>query len=287
MNLSKPELRILQQIANGNTRINEIAHAIKKSDKQIYRTTKNLIEKGFIELYRGKITAKKTTHNAVLMNLLSKHPNLINVLSGNGIKILIVVLSPKNIKQIKRETKLKKSIIYQKLKQFYNTSIIRKENKNYVLNAKIWNNLKDFLEEYKKFSESVDKKIPANSVIYKKTDKELVFANKEKIDATLTAFSCFENFGIKIFLTTNYYTLPKRKLSKKITFRHSLYVAEKEKTIRYLIFISLFYLKFKKQLKVKHFIVDKIKLVLKGKNFPDYPTLNEIKERADIYDIKI
>ncbi len=287
MNLSKPELRVLEQIANGNKKINEIAHAVKKSDKQIYRTTKSLIEKEFIKLYRGRITAKKTTHGSLLLNLLSQYPNLINILSGNGIKILIVILSPKNIKQIERETKLKKSIIYQKLKQFYNTSIIRKEKKNYVLNARIWTNLKEFLEEYKKFSESVDKKIPVNSVIYKKTDKELVFANKGRIDATLTAFSCFENFGIKILLTTNYYTLPKRRLSKDVVFRHSLYVAEKEKTIRFLIFISLFYLKFKKQIKVRHFIVDKLKLVLKGKSFPDYPTLNEIKERAEMYDIKI
>jgi len=102
MNLSKPELRVLEQIASGNTKITEIAHAIKKSDKQIYRTSKNLIEKGFIEVSRGIITAKKTTHNAFLLNLLSQHPNLIKVLSGNGIKILVAILSPKNIKSQKK-----------------------------------------------------------------------------------------------------------------------------------------------------------------------------------------
>jgi len=287
MNLSKPELRVLEQIASGNTKITEIAHAIKKSDKQIYRTSKNLIEKGFIEVSRGIITAKKTTHNAFLLNLLSQHPNLIKVLSGNGIKILVAILSPKNIKQIAKEINLKKSVIYQKMKQFYNMSIVRKEKKNYVLNIKVWDKLKEFLEEYNKFLETIDKKIPANSIIYKKTDKELVFANKSKINATLTAFSCFENFGIKIFLTTNYYTLPKRKLSKKIIFMHSLYIAEKEKTVRYLIFVSLFYLKFKKELLVKHPIIDRLNLVLKGNKFSNYPTLQEIKEKADMYDIRI
>ena len=68
---------------------------------------------------------------------------------------------------------------------------------------------------------------------------------------------------------------------------HALLIAEKEKTIKHLIFISLFYIKFKKELSIKHPIVDKLKLILKGKDIPDYPKLQEIKERAEIYDIKI
>jgi len=287
MNLSKPELRVLEQIAKNNTKVLEIAHALKKSDKQIYRTSKNLIETEFIELSRGKITAKKITHNTLLLQLLSQHPNLVEILSSNGIKILTATLDPKDINQIINETGLKKSLVYQKLKQAFNMSIIKKENKNYVLNEKIWNKLKEFLEEYKRFSESVDQRIPANSTIYKKTKKELLFANKGKIDATLTAFSCFEKFGIKLLLTTNYYVLPKKKLSKKEIFMHALLIAEKEKTIKHLIFISLFYIKFKKELSIKHPIVDKLKLILKGKDIPDYPKLQEIKERAEIYDIKI
>ena len=287
MNLSKPELKVLEQIAKNNTKVLEIAHALKKSDKQIYRTSKNLIEKGFIELSRGKITAKKTTHNTLLLQLLSKHPNLVEILSSNGIQILSAILDPKSIKQIINETGLKKSLIYQKIKQTFNVSIIKKENKNYVLNAKLWVKLKEFLEEYKKFLESVDQRIPANSIIYKKTNKELVFSNKGKIDASLTAFSCFEKFGIKLLLTTNYYALPKNKLSKKEIFMHALFIVEKEKRIRYLIFISLFYIKFKKELSIKHPIVNKLKLILKGNDIPGYPKLQEIKDRAEIYDIKI
>jgi len=287
MNLSKPELKVLEQIAKNNTKVLEIAHALKKSDKQIYRTSKNLIEKGFIELSRGKITAKKTTHNTLLLQLLSQHPNLIEMLSNNGIQIFSATLSQKDVNQIINETKLKKSLIYQKLKQASNVSIIKKENKNYALNSKLWGKLKEFLEEYKRFSESVDKRIPANSIIYKKTNKELLFSNKGKIDASLTAFSCFKKFGIKLLLTTNYYALPKIKLSKKEIFMHALLIAEKEKTIRYLIFVSLFYLKFKKELSIKHPIVDKLKLILKGNDISGYPNLQEIKDRAEMYDIKI
>jgi len=287
MNLSKPELRVLEQIAKNNTKVLEIAHALKKSDKQIYRTSKNLIEKGFIELSKGKITAKKTTHNTLLLQLLSQHPNLVEILSSNGIKILTATLDPKDVNQIINKIGLKKSLIYQKLKQASDVSIIKKENKSYVINAKLWEKLKEFLEEYRRFIESVDQRIPANSTIYKKTNKELLFANKGKIDATLTAFSCFEKFGIKLLLTTNYYTLPKRKLSKKEIFMHALCIVEKEKTIKYLIFISLFYIKFKEELSIKHQIVDKLDLILKGKDVPGYPKEQEIKDRAEIYDIRI
>lgn len=110
-----------------------------------------------------------------------------------------------------------------------------------------------------------------------------MFSNKAKQDAALTAFSAYE--GIKLLLPTNYYYLPKRKLSKKEVFTHSLYVAEKEKTIRHLTYIALFYIKFKIQ--CSHPIISTIKDILNGKTIKGYPTLKEIKEKADVYDIRI
>lgn len=72
---------------------------------------------------------------------------------------------------------------------------------------------------------------------------------------------------------------------KKDIFRHALYVAEKEASVRHLIFLALFYCKFEEELKdVKNNIVENLKLVLQGKRIRGYPDFEEIKEKADIYE---
>ena len=136
--------------------------------------------------------------------------------------------------------------------------------------------------------ENIDSRITADSVIYYKNDKEIVFSNKKELDAIQTAFSAFESYGIKILNITYYYYLPKKKLSKKEVFRHAIYVAEKDKDIREIIFVALFYLKFKEELKsIKNNLLEDIKEILKGKTIKGLPTLNEIKDRAITYDIKL
>jgi len=142
--------------------------------------------------------------------------------------------------------------------------------------------------EYKKHEETTDPRVPTNSIIYHKNQNEIVFSNKTDLDAVLSGFSAYEKHGIKILLTTNYYYLPTKSLSKQEIFRHSLYITQKEKNIRNLTFICLFYLKNKNDLlSIKHPITDKIRQILKGKNIQNYPTLEEIKEKAEIYDIRI
>ena len=52
--------------------------------------------------------------------------------------------------------------------------------------------------------------------------------------------------------------------------------------------MMLFYLKYRRKLGlIKHPLLDKMKEILSGKQYVDYPTLAEIKEKAEIYDISI
>lgn len=289
MQLSETELKILQQIANANTDIKKIAEALERDYSGIYRTKNKLIEKNFIEFSQSELTPKKTIHTNLLLQFLLKHPNIVSLLSGAGILILGELLHPKTVEEIESDTCLKKSIIYKKIKQAINVSaVIPKEKHKYVINEKIWKELKDFLVEYKKYEETIDPRIPSNSIIYHKNQHEIVFSNKADLDAMLTGFSAYEKHGIKLLLTTNYYYLPKNVLSKQEIFKHSLHITQKEKNIRNLTFISLFYLKNKNDLLlIKHPILNNIKQILKGKNIQKYPTLDEIKIKAEVYDIRI
>ena len=51
--------------------------------------------------------------------------------------------------------------------------------------------------------------------------------------------------------------------------------------------IALFYVKYKKNLlDIKHDLLDNIKIVLNGNNMIGYPSLKEIRDRAEVYDTK-
>lgn len=288
MQLSKTELKAISELGKGNKNIPEIAKALKISISQTYRIAQKLSHKCILRLKKGTLEPEMKTHVNMLLKLLAKAVNLSVPLSGTGFKIYTAIIEPKKISQIQKETGLHKTTILKKINQGRKISLLIIEKKAYRVNEKIWPDAKELLIEFEKYEESIDKRVPINSIIHFKNDKEIVFSNKDELDATLTAFSAYADYGIEILTIRYYYYLPKKKLTKKQVFMHSLYVTEKEKDIKHIIFITLFYSKFRKELKhIKHPIVDNIKKVLAGERIKGYPSLQEIRERADIYNIKV
>ena len=284
--MNQTDLKILVEVAKGNILIKEIALSLRKDLSQVYRCLRSLNE--FIIVDHGKLEPKKLTHVSLLLSLLATYPNLIKQLSNSGIDVLFSLLTPKDISEIMLVTKLKRSTIYQKLKQAKYISLITQKDKKYYLNLKIWPLMYNFLSEFKKYKETVDERVPSSALIYYKNEKEIVFSLQQEFDACYTAFSAYELYGIKILNPTHYYYLPKRKLTLKEVFNHSLFVVEKTNDHRQLIYIALFYLKYTKKLKgIKSFVLDRIKEVLSGKYVSNYPSFNEIKEKGEIYDIHI
>jgi len=289
MQLSQTELNILNQIALGNNKIENIAENLNKSNSQIYRAQQKLSENGFLQLNRGYLEPKRTINTSQILNLLSRYPNLNQLFSDSGLTILTSILKPKSIDEIIKDTNLKKSTIYKKLRLGKNISAITlDENHKYTINKKIWPNLKDFLEQSKKLEETIDNRIPVSSVIYHKNENEILFSNKFELNATPTAFSIYEKYGIKLLLPTKFYYLPNKVLSKQDILLHSIYVLDKEKDYRYMIYVTLFYVKFKDRfLKIKHPTLELIRSILRGKKIIGYPTIDEIREKGSLYDIRI
>ncbi|MDD4877410.1 MAG: hypothetical protein PHO02_00045 [Candidatus Nanoarchaeia archaeon] len=288
MELSQTELKALLIIAGGETDIKQITARLKIGIKQAYRVCKRLEQKGLLERGRKAASLSKSPIAVMLSNLISENPKIISLLSDSGIPILILLLTPKSTAEIASETGLKKSIIYRKLKQALNISAVRKENKKYAVNDKVWLKLKELLFAINQKEETIDSRVPLGSIIYFKNKKEIVFSNKAKIGASFTAFSRYADYGIKLLLPINFYYLPKKKLSLKEIFLHSLWVANKIKDARHIIYIALLYISHKKQLSaINHPVLDNIKIIFKGAKIEEYPSLDEIKEKAEIYDIKI
>ncbi len=288
MRFSKTELKVLWQAAIGKRRIPEIALAMNKDQSQIYRILRSLEKKGFAALDRGVMIPSDNTSANMLLQELSRRPSIVDNLSGCGIKLFTAILEPKSVTQIIKETGIKRSTVFRKLREAGRNSFVNVSDGKYFLNGVIWPKVKDFLTELKKYEETADKRVPPGATIYHKTDKEIIFSTKIECDATLTGFSVYGKFGIKLFPFDYTYYLPKKSLTKREVFLHSLYRAEKEGDARDFIFITLFYLKHKNWLRgLKHDIIGKINKILHGEKVRYYPALDEIKERADVYDIKV
>ena len=288
MIFSITELKVISELGKGNWKISEIAKALNISSSQIYRLAQKLRKKRILSLSEGILQPEMKTHVNLLLKLLSNAANLSSPLSGTGLQIYLTILEPKTIKDIEKETGLHKTTILKKINQGRKMSVLLIENKKYRINEKIWPDAKECFIELKKYEDSVDTRIPVNSIIYFKNIEEIVFSNKESNDAEKTAFSAYNKFGIGLLLITNYYCLPKRQLTRREVFIHSLYVAEKSQDIKNLIFIALFLAKYKKELlRIKHKIVKNLNKIFLGENIPGYPMLTEIKDRASIYNINI
>ncbi len=285
MAISKTELGLLYHIAKGEKKIKEIHTG--KSISQLYRTVNNLKRQHLLNSKRGSIELNNSLHLNLLVQNILKNPNLINILSDSGMAILMNLTEPKQISEISQITRLKKSIIYRKLKQCFNSSIVIKKDSRYILNRKIWPDLIEFLLEYKKYYENIDNRIPTNAKIYYKNEKEILFSSKQKLDAELTAFSAYSKYGIKIYTITNYYYLSKGKLTKKKIFLHSLLITDKEFDYRNITYIALFYMKHKQSIKaINHEIFKNIKHILNGGDIEGYPKLKEIQAKAEQYGIR-
>ncbi|MFH0970734.1 MAG: hypothetical protein V1776_04725 [Candidatus Diapherotrites archaeon] len=288
MELSKTELLILEQIAQGNQMVPGLAKALQKSEKQIYVGIKRLVNKDFVTLHRGRVKGTHDLPTTLLLQLLSETPYVSPVLSDSGIPILQLLETPQTAQQIIQKTGYRKSIVYQKLKKGIGHNMIVEKEKTYQWNPKLWLLLQSFLQEITKHEQTIDARVPPSSVIYFKNKDEIVFSTKEELDASLTAFSAYKDFGIKLYNITYFYYLPKKKLTAEEVFRHSLYVAEKTSEIRHIIFVALFYLKHRKKLsKIQHPILEKLNRTFYGEKFGGFPSLQEIKDRAAVYDLEV
>lgn len=293
MNFSMTELQTIAELAKGNTSISTVAKALNKSEKHIYRIVQKLEEKDLAALSAGEIVPKKSTLMVRLIQILDSYPNLIPLLADSGISILVSLLEAKSVDEITKEVDVKKSTVYSFLKKSLKISLVKKDGDLYALNEKLWRDVADLLGEIRDIERLLDPRVPYNSIIYYRDKDEIIYSNKYDSDSgEKTGFSVFEKEGIKLLLPTTYYYYSEKETEKELTkekiFRHALYVAEKEPSVRHFIFLALFYCKFEKELKdMKHDIVENLKLVLKGERIKRYPSFEEIKEKAEIYGIEI
>jgi len=299
MRLTKTQLKTLELIyLKGSSTSKDVASNLKFTHQYASKSITDLREKGFLEKKGTTYSIPNNIYAYDLRNLLLEHPktNFGEILADSRIDILLLLLTKRTEKRIHALSGLSKPLIYRYIKDFLKYGIVVKQGKHYNLNNILWPELIDFLESYSKYQDVLAYDLPiASRVLYKTKDLRLfeVPANLtvDEKTATITAFSVFNKYGIPIRLTRNYFCIPPQKLGIDDIFAHAVLCSN---NMRKRLFTILFYLKNKDSLDIRYIeekyklrgYMNKINAILAGEPVKEYPALDEIKQRAELYDIK-
>jgi biotin operon repressor len=193
--------------------------------------------------------------------------------------------SPRSLGELAEETGISSDTVYYYLQGLRSLGIVSRSMHGkaylYSFNYIIWPELKDFVTALREFQ--VLRLVPREALLIRSYENSVLFKSLKQQDGTLTSFSAYAEFGIKLGLRDHYYTLPKRELSMGEVFIHSLDSAE---DYRQRLFCVLFYLKNRDELKdARHPMMMSIRSILRGDHIKGYPTREDIEEQADLYEI--
>ena len=140
-------------------------------------------------------------------------------MSGTGITILLELLEPKSLDELTDAAGIGRAMMYRKIKDLTTIKAVAKDQDGtYSLDRTAQPKLAEFLTELREHEMTTDPRVPAGSIIYYKTRREILFSTKALTDATPTGFSAYSDYGIKTDLPARYFRLPKKRLTMKEVF---------------------------------------------------------------------
>jgi hypothetical protein len=195
--------------------------------------------------------------------------------------------TPRSLEALAMEMGIPSDTLYGYLKGFLWVGIVSRSKQgkayHFSFNYIIWPELKDFVTSLLEYQ--VLCLVPREALLIKSYGTSVLFKSLRPQDATFTSFSAYEDYGIELGLRDYYYTLPKRELSIQEVFIHSLDSAWE---FSQKLFCVLFYLKNRDKLEaIDHPMMKDLKAVLQGERIKGYPTMEDIEDRTDLYDIKL
>jgi len=291
MRLSKSEIQALVLVAGAEHALHpaSLSAALSLRSETVSRIVTSLVNKGLLERKSGEIALARTSAAEAFKGLYFSHraSPFSLLLAERRIDLLSWMENEQSAAALEKETGIPKKTIYRYLKGLLRLGAVKRTKKNraclYSLNRILWPEIEGFvaaLREYQALS-----LVPREALLIKSYRDSVLFKSMRTQDATPTSFSAYADNGIELGLRDNYYTLPKRELSIQETFIHSLDSAA-EFSGR--LFCILFNLKNREKLEaVEHPMMKDLKAVLQGKMISGYPTLEDINEKAELYDIHI
>lgn len=268
----------------------DLSKALSLRPESLSRLVTDLVNKGLLERVGKEIALARTpaaesfkrlyfSHRASPLHLLlaDRRADLLSRIDGGQ----------KSVDALEQETGIPKKTIYRYLKDFIRLGTIRRSKQGrtylYSFNYTLWPELKDFVTAL--MEHQAWHLVPRDVLLIKSYGDSVLFKSIRQHDATPTSFSAYGEYGIDLGLRDNYYTLPNREITIEEVFIHSL---DSAADLRQRLFCILFYLKNRDKLEsVDHPMVKHIKAVLQGESIKGYPSLEEIEDRAELYEIEL
>lgn len=267
-------LRLFDDFEN----IDDLAKILKKSKSQAYRILQKLNKKNILD--KGKLANLPYLKKLVL--LIRKNKKLVDLFSDSGLPILLQLLSSKKVSKVASILDLGEQTVYKTIFGARQIGLVITDGKKYMVNEENWFEGKELLSSLFEQEMSFDKRVPNNSIIYYKSESEIVFSTDEEVNASKTAFSAFDKGKVKFFPVTNYYVLPIQRLSVQKIYEHSVEVIKKDWDYRLLIILGIFVLRNG----IRSDLISKnLFKVFAGVNVKGYPSTNDLNEKAKEYGI--
>lgn len=291
MRLSESEIEVLVLVAGAEQALHpaNLSTALSLRLETQSRIVTRLVNKGLLEREDKEIALARTPAAEAFKGLYFSHraSPFSLLLADRRTDLLYWMKNEQRVVALEKETGIPKKTIYRYLKGLLRLGAVKRTKKNsvylYSLNRILWPEIEKFvaaLREYQALSF-----VPREALLIKSYNDSVLFKSIRVQDATATSFSAYADYGIELGLRDNYYTLPKRELSIQEIFIHSLDSAGELSGKLYCI---LFYLKDREKLgATEHPMIKDLKAVLQGERINGYPTLEDIEERADLYDIRL
>ncbi|MDH7597086.1 MAG: ArsR family transcriptional regulator [Methanothrix sp.] len=294
MRLKRSEICALIYVLNsgGVTHPRDIARKFGLRPETVSRMLSHLEDAGLVKRKRDgrRIALPKSEPAESFKRLYYTHraSPLTDILRGRRIALIHSLdRDPKGVSELSGETGIPAKTLYFHLKDLIRLGIARKiKNKGmkgflYSFNYTLWADLKSFVTAL--LEHEARQLLPEDAVLIKIYSNSILFRSQMQLDATPTSFSVYEQHGIDLGVR-DYYTLPKRELSIRDVFIHSLDSAE---SISHRLYCILFYLKYRDDLSdIRHPAMRRIRAALRGVHVRGYPSLDEVKTRAVMYEIE-
>lgn len=292
MRLSESEIEALMLVAGSEKplRPGGLSSTLNLRPESLSRVITDLVNKDLLEREGKEIALARTPAAESFKRLYFSHraSPLHHLLADRRADLLSRIDGgQKSADVLEKETGIPKKTVYRYLKDFLRLGAIKRSKQGrtylYSFNYILWPELKDFVTALLEYRAA--RLVPREALLIKGYGDRVLFKSIRRQDATPTSFSAYGEYGIDLGLRDNYYTLPKREVTIEEVFIQSLDSAE---DLRQRLFCILFYLKNRDKLEgVGHPMMKHIKAVLQGESIKGYPSLEEIEDRAELYEIEL
>ncbi|MBI2136498.1 hypothetical protein HYU06_05490 [Candidatus Woesearchaeota archaeon] len=237
MNLTTPMLNIFKIALHQHCTLQDISKQAMKSIGWTSQVLGQLTDVGLITSYfKANIKSSRkiykiasTSYAMKLRDLILSRPTIdfSSILAGYRLKILLSILFDwKDYKTIAVMSGSSIEMVRHTLPRLRNRGLSMQRKKLHKFNEAAWPELFEFLKELRNYTD-------ANLYLLWKYYDEMIFiVDKEKlVTGELTGFNRYKEYGITVVNVTGCCYLPKRKLSKREVFIHSLLQVNDPRTL--------------------------------------------------------